>query len=156
MKRPYSSLLILLPMVLISVAALGQQQADAGKVSHLLEQSKYSYSKASENVWTIAFKGKTLTDFNVVVSTAEGLAIFVVLIEEKKDLKPTAEMMRKLLKLNSDLDRVKVAIDNDGDLVVRIDASLRVLDVEEFKANVEQAAAAADEVKKAIKATVIK
>jgi len=50
------------------------------------------------------------------------------------------------LKFNHRVDRVKIGLDDDGDTFVRVDLSLRVLDAQEFKLNVEQVAAGADEV----------
>jgi hypothetical protein len=49
------------------------------------------------------------------------------------------------------MDRVKISIDKDGDLNVRVDLSIRRLDVEELKTNIEQLSAAADELYSAIK-----
>jgi hypothetical protein len=79
------------------------------------------------------------------------LAVLFALVAEKKDLKLTPEAMAKMLRLNSDLDRVKIGVDDDGDAFVRIDASIRILDTDEFKALIEQTAAAADEVFAALK-----
>ena len=58
--------------------------------------------------------------------------------------------MRILLHLNSTLDRVKIGYDDDGDLFVRCDSSVRVLDAKEFHAIVDQVSAATDEVYKGI------
>ena len=59
--------------------------------------------------------------------------------------------MGKLLKLNGELDRVKIGIDGEGDTFVRIDLSVRRMDEEEMKENIEQVAAATDVVYAAIK-----
>ncbi len=126
------------------------------KVIQLLEASGYNYTKAGDNVWTIPFQGKVFPQFNVVVIYIEGIIVTFGVVAEKKDLKVTPELMQKLLRLNSDMDRVKIAIDDAGDLVVRIDSSLRVLDAEEFKAVVEQTASATDDVYAAIKQYLIK
>ncbi len=96
-----------------------------------------------------------MPDFNVVVFTAEDLAIFVVFVAEQKQLKVTPELMKSLLQMNADVDRVKIGIDKEGSLFVRVDASIRVMDVDELKANVEQVAAATDEVAKAAKPYII-
>ncbi len=49
------------------------------------------------------------------------------------------------MKFNHHVDRVKIGLDDDGDTFVRVDLSLRLLDAQEFKLNVEQVAAGADE-----------
>jgi hypothetical protein len=53
--------------------------------------------------------------------------------------------MQTLLRANSSFDRVKIGFDDDGDLVVRTDLSLRILDLQELKDNAEQVAAASNE-----------
>ena len=109
-----------------------------------MEASGYSYTKAADSVWAIAFEGKSLPKFNVIASTQEDVLVLFAIVAEKKNLRPAPEAMHKLLQLNSDLDRVKIGIDKDGDLFVRVDLSIRVLDTQELKENVEQVAAAAD------------
>ena len=79
------------------------------------------------------------------------MAVMFVVVAEKKQLKVTSELMRILLRMNDDFDRVKIGIDKNGDLFVRVDSSTRVMDVQELKDNIEQVAAATDEVTKAIK-----
>jgi hypothetical protein len=56
------------------------------------------------------------------------------------------DLATRMLSLNHELDRVKIGTDDDGDAFVRLDASLRVLDVEETKEDMEQVASASDEV----------
>ena len=83
------------------------------------------------------------------------MAVMFVVVAEKKQLKVTPELMRSLLRMNDDFDRVKIGIDKNGDLFVRVDSSTRVMDVQELKDNIEQVAAATDEVTKAIKPYII-
>jgi hypothetical protein len=59
--------------------------------------------------------------------------------------------MATLLRLNAEIDYVKVGMDDDGDAFVRIDLNARGLDQQEMKDNIEQLAAAADVVYAAIK-----
>lgn len=127
------------------------QDSPPALIARLLDQSGYSFTKAADGVWTIAFRGKALPQFNVVATTQQDIVVLFVIVAGKKELSATPEVMAKLLKLNGDLDRVKVGIDGDGDTFVRVDLSARVVDLQEFKANVEQVAAAADEVYGAIK-----
>lgn len=143
---------------LLSLTALAQAQqqpqldkASAAKIVQLLEDSGHNYGKAGENVWTIRYKGNHLSEFAVVVIGHESMLILVGVVAEKKDFNATPEMMRKLLLLNDDFDRVKVGIDKDGDLFNRIDLSLRIVDTQEFKANLEQISSAVDQTYAAIK-----
>src|SRR5262249_21939402 len=116
------------------------------KLIELLEQSGYNYSKFANNAWAIPFHGKALANFEVKVVSGDDIAIVFVVVAKKTELKVTPELMRSLLQMNDEADRVKIAIDKEGNLLVRTDVSLRLMDVVELKDNVEQVAAAADEV----------
>jgi len=83
------------------------------------------------------------------------MAVMFVVVAEKNQLRVTPELMRSLLLMNDDFDRVKIGIDKNGDLFVRVDSTVRVMDLEELKANIEQVAAATDEITKAIKPYII-
>jgi hypothetical protein len=141
--------------IFISCPAYSQpllvQEKPAAVLARLLEQSGYTYTKAAESVWTIAFKGKALPQFTLVATAHEDMAVLFVILAKKTELKLSPELMIKLLKLNVDLDRVKIGLDDDGDANVRVDLSIRRLDLAELKANIEQLSGAADEVYAAIK-----
>jgi hypothetical protein len=145
-------------IVLSSLTALAQAQqqpkldkASAAKIVQLLEDSGHNYGKAAENVWSIRYKGDHLSEFSVIVIGHENLLILVGVVAEKKDFNVTPEMMKKLLSLNDDFDRVKVGIDGDGDLFNRIDLSLRVVDAQELKTNLEHISGSVDQTYAAIK-----
>ena len=129
------------------------QDASAARVGHLLEESGYTFKKSpkSDKVWTIDFNGKSLKSFKVILATQDDLLVTFVVVASKKDMQMSSEFMIKLLKFNHTLDRVKIGIDDDGDLFVRSDVTIRVLDKKEFKENIEQVAAAANEVYDGIK-----
>jgi hypothetical protein len=129
------------------------QDASAARVGHLLEVSGYNFKQSpkSDKVWVVDFKGKSLASFKVVLATQDDLLVTFVTVTEKKRLPTSSEFLAKLLKFNHSLDRVKIGIDDDGDLFVRTDVTIRVLDNQEFKLNIEQVAAAADEVYNGIK-----
>lgn len=145
---------ILIALVLCFQAQTGRaytQDSPPALIARLLDQSGYTFTKAADGVWAIAFRGKALSEFNVVVTSQQDIVVMFVIVAGKKDLKTTPELMAKLLKLNADLDRVKIGIDGEGDTFVRVDLSARVLDIRELKTNVEQVAAAADVVFEATK-----
>ena len=157
MKKTFSTLVSFALLVLLVVSASAQEKklvldkASAAKIVQMLEESGHTYGKAADNVWTVKFRGNTLDDIAVVTIGHEGMLILVAVIAEKKDYKATPELMAKLLRLNDDYDRIKVGIDKDGDMFVRVDLTLRVTDSQEFKLNVEQVSAAADEIATTIK-----
>jgi hypothetical protein len=116
------------------------------KIARLLDQSGHSYTKVDENTWSIKFKGKALTDFNVIItSTPEGNLVVVVIIAEKKNLKGNPpEMMYKLLKYDADF--VKLGLSDHDNLFVSANLTIRTLDLQEFNHVVDQVSGAADEV----------
>ncbi len=121
-------------------------QTSAERAASLLDKSGYTFRKASNNVWVVSFTGKQIADIQVVITTVPDLLLAGITVAKKRQMKPTAEFFYKLLKLAHTYDLVKVGLDTDDDLFVRIEAKMRTMDVDEFKAYVKQAAAAADEI----------
>ena len=121
------------------------QDAAAAKVDSLIAQSGYKFTKIKDNVWTIDYTGKSLPKFKVIVTTGPDLVVMFVTLIPRDNFQLTSEAMYRILRVNHRLDRIKSGIDNDGDVFVRIDMSDRVLDLKEFKLNVEQLAASSDE-----------
>lgn len=131
-----------------------QAKSDAQTVARLtgiLERSGYPYRKAADNVWVVNFKGNSLAEINVFVTSAEGLVVMGAVVAEKRAMQVTPEMMRKLLKLAHDIDRVKIGFDSDDDLFVRAEVNARLFDLEEFKSDMQQVSAASDKIHAAIK-----
>lgn len=126
-------------------------KAVASKIVQMLEESGHSYAKASGNVWTVKFKGNNLQDVNVIVVGTDTMLVLVSVLAEKQEFKTTPESLTKLLRLNDDYDRVKVCIDDDGSVILRVDITMRITDAKEFKENVEQMSAATDEIYAVIK-----
>ncbi|MEN3333238.1 MAG: hypothetical protein V7641_2603 [Blastocatellia bacterium] len=161
MKLFRKTTMILMMAMMVTSAVL---KADAGRLlqaksdpqtvarlAGILERSGYTYKKAADNVWLVNFKGNSLADINIIVTSAEGLIIMGVVVAEKSTMQVTPEMMRKLLKLTHEIDRVKIGFDNDDDLFVRSEVSARLFDLEEFKFDMQQVAAGSDKVHAAIK-----
>lgn len=149
MKKKLSPLLIMIALITNIASAQTQTmsaQTSAEKVAILLDKSGYSFRKASNNVWVVSFTGKQIADIQVVITTTPDLLLAGITVAKKSRMRPTAEFFYKLLKLAHTYDLVKVGLDTDDDLFVRIEAKLRTMDVDEFKAYVKQTAAAADEI----------
>ena len=144
-------LLLFLLISLVSNLSTAQTQtmtaqASAEKVAILLDKSGYSFRKASNNVWVVSFTGKQIADIQVIITTVPDLLLAGITVAKKGQMRPTADFFYKLLKLAHSYDLVKVGLDSDDDLFVRVEAKMRTMDVDEFKAYVKQAAAAADEI----------
>ena len=137
----------------------GQAKTDpkvVAKLAQIMEQSGYTYRKASDNVWVVDFKGKSLPEMSVFVTSAEDLIVIGAVVAPKKSMKVTPELMFKLLKLANDIDRVKIGFDDDDDLFVRAEITARIFDVDAFKSAIEQVAAGTDKVHAAIKTYLVK
>lgn len=155
MKKSIACSFSLLLTLLCAIAATAQSPANAqltpedkaatAKIAQMLEASEQTYTKTSDGIWVVKFKGNHRPDIAVVTIYAKGMLIFVAGVAEKGEFKPSLELMQKLLGLNDSMDRVKVMIDERGDIALRLDLTLRVVDQQEFNANLEQISAAADE-----------
>ena len=122
----------------------------AGKVDQLMKASGYDFSRKTATVWVSDFTGKNLKNFRLVVAIQDDVLVSFVTVASKARMPVNTAFMLKLLRFNSTLDRVKIGYDDDGDLFVRCDASVRVLDAKEFHSIVDQVSAASDEVYKGI------
>ena len=120
------------------------------RMAQILERSGYAYKKAKDNIWVVTFKGKSLAEINVLVTTVENLIVMGVVIAEKDAMKVSPEMMFKLLHLAHDIDRVKIGFDDDNDLFLRSEVTTKCFELADFKAFMEQISLGADRVHAAI------
>jgi hypothetical protein len=121
--------------------------ASAGKMVSMMQADSYNFQPTkSPNVWLIRFSGDHLKDIKVVLTVKDStMVVFVTLVENQR-LPVTTDFMRTLLEQNHELDRVKVGYDRDGDLSVRIDSNMRVMDATELRDIVNQVKNASDEI----------
>lgn len=129
---------------LASTDALAQESAST-KVARLLNEATFPVTKVEKDLWTIKFEGKARKEIIVAVSVADGdmvLALAFFSESEKVNLPP--QVLVKLLRLNDQYDRVKVGIDKEGAVFVRLDMTARTLDKDEFVTGIDQVAAVAD------------
>jgi hypothetical protein len=116
----------------------------------------YPYHKIHEGEWMVDFQGKSASGLQIIIYVPIPKFMLIgVLIAQKSQMKPTAEMMMRLLRLNDLLDYVKVGFDEDGDLFVRHEINTRVLNLQELKEVVENVARAAQKVRAEIKPYLI-
>lgn len=126
------------------------------RLAQILERSGYPYKKAADNVWVVSFKGKSLADIQVIVTSVENLIVMGAVVAPKSSMRVGQEMMFKLLKLTHDIDRVKIGFDSDDDLFVRAEVTAKCFDADEFKSNMEQVSGGADQIHAAIKSYLVK
>lgn len=119
----------------------------ASKMVSLMQADNYNFQPTkSPTVWLIRFSGDHLKDIKVVVTVKDSTVVVFVTLVENQRMPVTTDFMRTLLEENHELDRVKVGYDRDGDLSVRIDGSMRVMDAAELRDIVNQVRNASDEI----------
>lgn len=152
MKRNFALLFLVVGLAFLPIQTIAQASQDktGSKLVQLLEQSGYKYTKAADKAWTIPFTGEVLPEFSAVVTYEEDIVVIFTIVAEKAEFKATPELMQKLLRMNADLDRVKIGIDKEGDMFVRVDLSISTLNAEELKVNANQVASATQQVYGAI------
>lgn len=135
----------------LTSAARADDTADVARIDKLMKQAGYTFEKKGASVWVIVQHADNLGDFKEILATGDGLLVIFVTIAKDADIPRTEELEYKMLKLNHELDRIKVEIDDDGDADVRADVTIRTLDTAELKNEVHQVAASADQVYNDIK-----
>jgi glucose/arabinose dehydrogenase len=121
------------------------QASDAAKVEKLLKASGYAYTTHSANTWSIEFDRKNLGKFRVIVSTGSNLVVTFAILAKQAELDKTPQLLETLVSSNHDYDYAKIGLDKDGDLFVRIDSPVRLVDAQELKSIIGQIANASDE-----------
>jgi hypothetical protein len=122
----------------------------ADKLVRLMKEDNFNYiATSSPTVFTIHLTGTNLKDIKVILALGEDedsdLVIFVT-VTPKSTMPTTADFRYTLLKFNHELDMVKVGLDGDDDLSVRIDGSMRLADATYIKNLVNQVKSASDEI----------
>lgn len=121
-----------------------QTKPAASGLPALLEKSGYSYSKVSEGIYEVPATGKNLKQFSLRLTEADDVLVVIAKIADRKEVTINQAGAQKLLELNDDYDLVKFALSNEM-LYARIDVHVRLVDVQELKALVEQMARVIDE-----------
>jgi Putative bacterial sensory transduction regulator len=138
-------------IIVASWACLGSvpllAQSATPRVEQSLKETGFSYKTHNANTWSIEFERKTLGKFRVIMSTGgSDILVTFVILAKKANINKTPKMMETLLTANHDYDYVKVGLDIDGDLFVRIDNWLPTLSSGRLKDTINQVANASEEV----------
>jgi hypothetical protein len=123
----------------------------ATKVAQLLDQSGYTYTKHSDTAWSINRQGNYLSQFKVIIAVGSDIMVAFVIVAKKAQMNRSEDLLRTLVRQDHEYDYVKVGLDRDDDLFVRIDSNARLLDLQEFKATIEQVANTSDEIYKQVR-----
>ena len=119
----------------------GQASAPSSEVQALMDQalqrSGLKYRKVQDRFWFAACDSKLVANCQILMTATPGVVVMGVVIKQKSDLDLTADRLAALLRLNHDLERVKVGIDEDGDLFERVEVTTKGLDVDEILADLK-------------------
>ncbi len=155
---------VLLTVVLFFTSLFSQQisaqnqNVDSKNIKNKIVQfleKQGSYTKVSDGVWIVSYKGKSIKNFDVLVITGAEieLVIMTVTVAKKNEIPLKPDLLYKILKFSA--DQVKVGIDNKGDLYLQAEVNARLTDYKEFNEVLNQVAAAADLLHGQIKSSLI-
>ncbi len=125
-------------------------QEKINKLVSFMQQDGFAYkTTSSPTVFVVHFTGTNLKDIKVVIALGgdedSDLVVFVT-VTPKATMPTTADFRYTLLKMNHEYDQVKVGLDRDDDLSVRIDGSMRVADATYVKNVINQIKNSSDEI----------
>jgi hypothetical protein len=151
--KHFAAFLVLLAAAVFVAAPPLHAQSLSGKADklvRLLKEDNYDYrTTTSPTVFTVHFTGDHLKDIKVILALGEDvdsdLVIFVT-VTPKATMPATSDFRYTLLKFNHEFDQVKVGLDGDDDLSVRVDGSMRLADAAYLKVLVDQVKNASDEI----------
>jgi hypothetical protein len=136
-------------LMLISVLCLGAAArpalAQSVSMAKMLEQTGYTYKTHNATTWSIDLDRKNTGTTKVILSTGDDMLVTFVILAKKAAIKKTPQLLEALARANHDYDYTKIGLDKDGDLFVRIDTKLRLLDAAELKYVIDQVANASNE-----------
>jgi hypothetical protein len=118
--------------------------AEAKKITRLLKGSGLKYTARKETVWTVEFTARRLGKSAVIVTYDKNLLVTFAIVARNAALEKTPQLMQTLLRADNNFDYVKIGFDPDGDLLVRIDAPLRLADSRQLKDNIKQVMSVSD------------
>ena len=157
MKKSVCFLIVLALALVIAAPARAQNDSSAptpenmAKLASLLPTTGYVFKQHNSSVWSVDVQGKTSQKtFRLIVSTGGDAAVIFITVTPKATLPATPDFLQKLLRFNHSLDQVKVGLDRDDDLSVRVDARMRILDEAELTAIIHQVINSSDEIYKQI------
>lgn len=115
------------------------------RVTSMLEQSGYKYSKHSDSVWSVVFKGEKRSDVVVLVIAVAPDLIVEGVIAEHDEVEDVAGAGYELLKHADAVPDITFLVDQDRDYIARARLVLKRMDAATFKSTVQSVALATDE-----------
>jgi hypothetical protein len=119
--------------------------AAAGKIAQMLPGTSYAFTKHNETVWSTNLTRSNVGDVKVILSCNEDLLVVFIVLARKANIQKTPQFLEAIARANHEYDLTKILIDNDGDLGVRVDLHVRILDSAEVKTAINQVADVSNE-----------
>jgi hypothetical protein len=148
-ERPMNRLALILALMVACCASFGslraQTNADGDRVKRLLDATGLKYMAHNATTWSVDFDSEKLGKTKVIVSVGKDIVVTFVIVAKRTGIQKSPELLETLLTANHEYDYTKIGMDNDGDLFVRIDTPLRLVDAPQLKDNINQTFRASEE-----------
>lgn len=118
---------------------------DIAKVEKFIEDSKIPHIKVEKDIWTLVYEGKNKKELDIVIALGDGLIVYQGVVCKTSELDLNKDLYKKLVELSNTFDKGKFVFTDDGYLIFRIDSTVRIMDLQEFTENADQAASAINE-----------
>jgi hypothetical protein len=118
---------------------------DADKMAQHVKDSGLAWERRKEDLWRVDLESETRKFVRVVASCGSNVVIVFAVLADAKDLQKSEALYLYLLRMASRFDHVKIAVDPDGDYLVRIDLRTRTFDGKDLEAAAKQVRAVVDE-----------
>jgi hypothetical protein len=119
--------------------------ATAAKVTQLLQGSGYTFTTHNAVTWSVDLQRKNVGKVRVIISVGDDIVVVFVILGKKAKINKSLQFLDALALANYTYDYVKICLDKDGDLGVRIDSLSRLMDLAQLKSEIEQVANTSDE-----------
>jgi hypothetical protein len=145
-------------LMLVAAVCVGSgshpARAQSVGMDAMLKQTVYAYTTHNDTTWSIDLDRKNIGKMRVILSSGSDILVTFVIMAKKAGIQKTPQLLDALATANNDYDYAKIGLDKDGDMFVRVDMPLRILDATELKQIIDQVANASDELYPKIKAWI--
>jgi hypothetical protein len=118
-------------------ALQAQPSSKADKVKHLLDVAGIKYNTINDTVWTVDKVGDSLGKFKVIITHSDSIVIMFVILARKAGINDDKKLLITLLHADYNYDYAKIGFNDDSDLVVIIQAPLRLIDGGELRDEID-------------------
>lgn len=164
MSQPSRTLAVLLAMSAVIQLPAARAQTAApqppsckDRINSLIKETGYPLrvNAKRDDVWAMNLDMPHVKNNKLIMSIGSDLLVTFVTLVRKRRLPATSDFYFKALRFDDTLDRVKIGIDRDGDLFVRIDSTCSEMTPAEFRRVVDQVKSSSEEIYSQIQSDLI-